>query len=74
MEKEFLVYFHLENLHFSFTTQMWRQEKTKKEGLIWGIGVELRCKKNREVVGHSDRKQRSESNCGDLLRSDRLFM
>lgn len=38
MGKEYLVYFHLENLHFSCTTQIWRQEKKKKEGLICGIG------------------------------------
>lgn len=39
MEKGFLVSFQLENLHFSFTTQIWRQEKTKREGLkLWYQG------------------------------------
>lgn len=46
MEKEFLVSFQSENVHISFTTQIWRQEKTKREGLSCGIrgGVEIQEK------------------------------
>lgn len=70
MEKEFLVYLPLGNLHFLFAIQIPRQEKTKRVRM----NVQHMGRRNGDMIGHLGGKERSGPNRDEPLRHDRLLM